>query len=376
MATLLQRENNAVTVILYFYRLANSSGGAERSLISLANKLSAQNYKIHIVTWDNPGSKSFYKISRKVKWHQLRFDIGLFGKIKRALNLYFLIRRIDPEVLVGFVMGADKIVYLASILTGVPIIAAERNSPEMYLIKLNKLQHFFYMKLFLLTKYIVVQIDSYRFKYPKFLWSRIISIPNFIHFDPAKFSHIQHNAKNANYILCVSRLDPQKNLITLVNAFASLADTFPSWNLLIVGSGSMESQIKKVIRSSKLNERVLLKSSTKNIEKYYAMSDIFCLPSIWEGFPNALAEALAHGLPSVGFSECDGVNYLINHKKNGLLAKDINSSIDLSSKLGILMSDPILRSNMSSRATKILNKYNHEKIVNLWSSAIQSTKNV
>lgn len=90
------------------------------------------------------------------------------------------------------------------------------------------------------------------------------------------------------------------------------------------------------------------------------------MPSRWEGFPNALAEALAHGLPAVGFSECAGVNSLIQSGKNGLLASGNNDPMTLAKALQQLMASPDNRRDMGQEAIETVALYKPDAVFDQW----------
>jgi len=99
---------------------------------------------------------------------------------------------------------------------------------------------------------------------------------------------------------------------------------------------------------------------------------LFCLPSLWEGFPNALAEALAYGLPAVGFSDCAGVRDLIVSGKNGLLAEGNGDSETLAKALEMLMVSTETRRVMSEAAIESVKTYSPEKIFSQWEQLLSS----
>lgn len=88
-----------------------------------------------------------------------------------------------------------------------------------------------------------------------------------------------------------------------------------------------------------LAERVHLDSWTSNIFDAYAKSHLYAMPSLWEGFPNALAEAMSHGLPAIGFRDAVGVAQLIAHGETGWLAHGLYDEVALAEALSSAMAD-------------------------------------
>ena len=87
-----------------------------------------------------------------------------------------------------------------------------------------------------------------------------------------------------------------KNHPFLVRVFQSVAREDPSAKLLLVGGGS-ENKIRDLIKSFGLEERVIFAGQTNNTENYYCAMDVFAMPSLSEGLPNAGIEAQTSGLP-------------------------------------------------------------------------------
>src|SRR5262249_23212441 len=139
-------------------------------------------------------------------------------------------------------------------------------------------------------------------------------------------------------LLSVGRLSYAKNFSVLIDTFAALTESFPDWELRIVGEGEDRGALEaQLARLPGLKGRVSLPGVYREIEEEYSAAHLFCLSSRWEGFPNALAEALAHGLPAVGFAGCDGVPDLIEPGQNGALATGNGDVVALADALAPLM---------------------------------------
>lgn len=107
----------------------------------------------------------------------------------------------------------------------------------------------------------------------------------------------------------------------------------------------------------------MIKGSTKDVESVYASSDIFAVPSKLESFSLSLAEAMAAGLPAIGFKNCNGVNSLIQNQKTGFL---VDSPEDYSQALEKLMNSVELRENMGKEGQKYIKRFNPDIIWDKW----------
>ena len=89
-------------------------------------------------------------------------------------------------------------------------------------------------------------------------------------------------------VLCVGRLCKQKRQTLLLNAFEMVARKALDWDLLFVGEGGLEKQLKKEIAKKGLTERVSIAKNVTDLSKIYENAHIYCQPSEWEGFPMRL----------------------------------------------------------------------------------------
>jgi glycosyltransferase involved in cell wall biosynthesis len=136
--------------------------------------------------------------------------------------------------------------------------------------------------------------------------------------------------------------------------------------LEIVGEGAERTKLEDMIAALGLENRVALPGATKSITDWYSSSHLFCLPSRWEGFPNALAEALAHGLPAIGFAESAGVRDLVIHRRSGLLADGNGEVGNLVGALETAMSNDALRRRMGEAAIESTRQFDPPRIFSQW----------
>ncbi len=355
-------------IVLYFFSLRGSAGGAERMIIDLATALDARGHAVRLVSWDEPGAHTYYAVPASVSWARLGVVRGP-RKLRRTINLIGDLRRARPDLFVGFVMRADKSVYAACRVARIPLVAAERNAPAMYAETLSRVGAWFYLRLFGLCRGIAVQFDRYRDAYPAHLRERIVSIPNPVR--PARVRSDPGKESPRKTVLAVGRLSHEKGHDVLIDAFAALAHRFLDWDLCIVGEGPERAALQGAIDRHGLGARVHLPGSTEHIERVYAGADVFVQPSRWEGFPNALAEALAHGLCAVGFARSAGVNELIRHGVNGLLADGRDDARSLADAMSTLMESAQRRREMGRAAVESMRVYEPGAIHDRWESFLQ-----
>lgn len=104
---------------------------------------------------------------------------------------------------------------------------------------------------------------------------------------------------NKNVILNIGRLELQKNQMFLLNIFYNICKLSDDFILIIIGKGSLKDQIEKKATSSGIKDKIIFIDHTFEVEKYMFASDLFVLPSLYEGLGIAAIEAQAAGLPTV-----------------------------------------------------------------------------
>lgn len=128
-------------------------------------------------------------------------------------------------------------------------------------------------------------------------------------------------------ILTVGRLDSQKGHLHLLRVFNLLKKTHPC-RLVICGIGPMEATLTKIAYDFGISDAVYFAGFCNNPYKYMKQSDIFVFPSLFEGQPNALIEALICGCPIVS-TDCDyGPREILADGKYGILTKKLDGKIE------------------------------------------------
>ena len=306
-----------IKVGLYFQSLSRKGGGAEKNIIWLSNELQKNNFDVHLFSWDKKNSKSFYQISKKIKWHKM-YDTNLrMNKFQRFMIAFETFRKNNISLLIGFVMSGDGTIFIASKLNLIKIICAERNEPSMYDIlysPFRKKINFLQMRL---SDAIVVQQNIFKKLYPSNLQKKVVIIPNPV-FEEKIHSSLKTNRKKI--ILFVGRLEKrQKRPMFLLKEFNRIKNKIPDWTLYFVGDGEERIIMKEYILENSLISKVKIFDSSKNISDFYKMASIFVTTSLWEGFPNSLAEAMKNGLPCIGSAESIGVKSLLNNNCGWLI---------------------------------------------------------
>ena len=119
-------------------------------------------------------------------------------------------------------------------------------------------------------------------------------------------------------------------------------------------------------------DRVSIEPSVAAIFDVYVQAHLFAIPSLWEGFPNALAEALSHGLPAVGFEDAAGVAELIRSGGGGWLAKGLGDEKALAAALDHAMADGEERAHRGKLAAQSMAVFAPEVQFDRWAALLES----
>ena len=122
-------------------------------------------------------------------------------------------------------------------------------------------------------------------------------------------------------ILSVSRFSKRKDIITLLKAFNFIHDKFPKLDLILIGYGSELDKIKTFIKFHKLSKKVYVLSPKKNPFPYFLISDLYVMPSLYEGCPNSIVEALVLNLPVISSNCNSGPSEILLNGKGGFIFK-------------------------------------------------------
>lgn len=122
----------------------------------------------------------------------------------------------------------------------------------------------------------------------------------------------------AQTLLFVGRLHPQKGVSFLLEAFRAISQKRPDLHLLIVGSGPLENEVTEFVRRNTLESQVHLAGHRSDVPSLMKAATALVLPSLWEGMPNVVLEAMAAGLPVIA-TAVDGTIELIENEKTGWL---------------------------------------------------------
>lgn len=382
-------------LLMYFYNLINISGGAEKVLCNMANEFIDRGYEVSVVCCDKNNGLPFYYLNKSVNFVNLNgsgkeYKVPLYLKFERECKRVFgilkkddfrikckyynilnrlekLINEINPNIIITY--DTDSLYVLKILLDNkFPTIAMLHLDAKVIF---NKDMSKELLKSFNKVNYIQVLNESNIDIIKKYCNNvPIIYIPNVVQCNTQiKSYNVYHK------VITVGRITKEpKRQYLLLDAFNKIKDEQPKWTIEVVGGtwstrdDNYKKELIKFTEDNNFKSRVVFTGSITNVIERLQQSDIFAFPSAYEGMPLALTEAMAAGLPAIGYKSCPSVNKLIVDGYNGFLCED--GIDDFAEKLKILMEDAELRKKMGQNARESMKQFAPEKIWKEWEALI------
>lgn len=345
------------------------SGGAERVLTVLCNAWSARGDKVTLIATYSGGGSPFYPISSGVEVIYLADVAGVKGKtlpgyVRRLRALRRLAAERRPDVIVSFMPNVNVAAILACSFLNIPLIICERNdpssrSPFTFWEMCSKLTYRFADMFTVQTESVAAKVGDI---YPGVRRVRIV--PNPLSQEALMFASNGNEARKV--LLSMGRLAPQKQVDKTIKAFSALAGRYVDWDLHIYGDGPLKNELSALIEALGLRGRVFLKGRTTQPWQVMAGADAFVMTSRHEGFPNALLEAMAVGLPCIVFDCPSGPREMTRDGKDALLIP-LNDEGKLAVAMDRLMGDVQLRRAMGRQArASVSERFNMGRVGEIW----------
>jgi glycosyltransferase involved in cell wall biosynthesis len=342
------------------------AGGAERVVSLISSAWALRGNDVVVIAFDAPEERIFHSFNPRVRL--VRLAIPADGRISfaaaastlaRIAALRRTLRDIQPDLVVSFLTKVNVLTLVAAAGLQRPVVVSERNNPTRQEIHpaWNMLLAWLYRR----ASAVVMQTEASLSCLPRSGRSRATIIPNPIPEPAARRAATPASAT----VVAVGRLVRQKGFDLLLDAFSRIAARHPGWSLAIWGEGPERQSIEAQVEALGLAARVKLHGLSAAPASWTAGASAFVLSSRYEGFPNALGEAMAAGLPVAAFNCAFGPGEMIRNEVDGLLVPD--EDVDaLADALDRLMADPALRARLGTAAREAAARFAPEKIIAKW----------
>lgn len=292
------------------------SGGAERQLTYLASQIKGRGYNVEVWTYY---PNDFYAPILEENGVTWKYVADAQPPYKRVWVLKKELKRANPDVVIAYLDTCTTVLSIIKLLGAkFKLIVSERNTTQKLSIR-ERLKFFFYRWADAIVPNSYTQTEFIRKRYPN-LSSKLHTITNFI--DTDKFCPPKVKIKRDKVrILTVARIVPQKNVLRLLEVVKRLKEEGYQFRYDWFGTVTDKIYYQKcldLIQAYNIADVFEFHKPSKNIVKEYQTSDVFCLPSLYEGFPNVICEAMSCGLPILCSNVCDNP-MIVEEGVNGFL---------------------------------------------------------
>ncbi len=328
-------------------------GGAEIMCENLTNALTEMGHQVIVISLYNKQSVISNRMEKNginIKYLDKKkgFDISMFFKIKKILKAE------KPDVIHTHLYSI-KYAMIAAIFTKIPKkIHTVHSIAQKEAGKASKIVNKWLFKHHNVTPVALSKvvkntiIDVYKIKNDK--------IPIIFNGVPLDKCIIKNNYQidSCINVVHVGRFSEVKNHIEMVKAAMILHQTYTNIIFSFIGDGELKENIKNLIQENHAEDYIKVLGATDNIYPFLTKADLFLLPSIYEGMPMSIIEAMGTGLPIVA-SNVGGIPDMIKDMQNGLLCDP--NDISIAAKLDKFINDQQLRELCGKNALLSSNRF-------------------
>lgn len=348
-------------------------GGAERVILNLINCLSERKYDICLLLLEDKKGTYIKEIKHPVKVIELNkkttYDL---------LRIFFGIRRIikdyKPNIVISFLHLVNILTVIASstLKKDFKLILSERNYPSKYLSleRFGLLKKWLIMLTYQKADLIISVSQSIKDVLSESL--KISSEKISTIYNPLEIESIRNKGqetvthpffeKKGHIIISIGRLTQQKRFDRLLRAFSVLRKKIDTIYLIVLGEGTLRKDLEELACRLNVMDVVDFVGFQPNPYAWITKSDIFVLSSDFEGFPNALVEAMACGIPVISTDCPSGPNEIITNGKDGILVPVEDENLFADAMYNLLTNED-LRRKLYENAMKRVEDFRTEKIV-------------
>lgn len=346
-------------------------GGAARVMVHMANHWVAAGHEVTLLSFEDGTNPSFYPLDERVRVRYLslnRYSPHIFASLANNWRRFVSIRKAvmaaRPTALISFIDTANVRTILAMLGSGVPVIVSERVHPQYE--HIGWLWSLLRRLTYPLGQCLVVQTTEIAKFFQGWKLRRVAVIGN-----PVVSMAPQGTAPELPRpcLLAVGRLYPQKGYPVLLDAFALASVAHPDWTLCIAGPGPLKQELETRASELGIAHCVRLLGHVADVGGLLSQADVYVMSSTYEGFPNALCEAMAAGLPCVSTDCPSGPADIIQHGGNGLLTP-VDDETALADALSRLMKDAALRERLGAQAKEICQRFSLGQVMAQWQDVV------
>ncbi len=338
-----------------------SGGGAERVASIITNELYMRGYYVYFVAAFSPQREYALNDGVKYKYIGIFNKLGVVSRFLRKLIVLFHMYRTKSDISISFIISDQDFAFRSKKYKK---IVSLRNDPK-------HMMHSAYMRRIMSSVFFNADHVVFQTEEAKSFFTGKIKDKGLVIFNPISSNlPFWRDYEHEKIIMTACRLEEQKNLPLLINAFAEFLITHTEYSLHIFGEGPLKEKLERLIKELGLEGKAILKGRTKEIFKEYCRSEMFVLSSDYEGMSNSMIEALAIGIPTI-CTDCPigGAHAMIHNMENGILTT-VGCKKELVDALIRVADDEKIRMRFSEAADITREKLSVKTIVDQWEKII------
>lgn len=348
----------------------------------MANHWAAQGDQVTLITLDAAETDTF-QLAPEVQRYALAMmrDSGnllqaVVNNRQRVQKLRSAITASKPDAVISLTDRMNVLTLLSVGKADYPVIVSERSDPRHH--PMGRVWSWLREKTYPRATALVVQTqgvaDFCRTWLPA---ARIEVIPNAVPAPrssgiPLVTEEIVKARPASHVVLGMGRLSYEKGFDLLIDAFSNLAHDFPEWKLLILGEGPMRESLQATIDQRGLQDRIELAGWVADPELTLDQGDLFVLPSRYEGFPNALLQAMSRGLPCISFN-CESGPADIAQEGLPLGLVPAGNVSELTQRLQDYLKDKAMRLEAALQSLQVNEIFSIARYFQAWDQLIEQT---
>lgn len=343
-----------------------NGGGAERVMATLANEM-IKNHQIRIITFNQTNDDPF-ELDNKIQRVNLNKESFKNKTIQAIFNLskFYKEKSNQPNLMISFIHSNNLIAIIAGKLKKIKVIACEHTNHQVVTSKKVKWTREYLYKYANAT----TVLTKFDFNYYKKHGANVVVMPNPIEF-PSKNVEFSNRSP---FILAIGDLNRYsgKGFDNLIKIVEPILKKNKEWKLKIAGGGNEGLIIlKKLVKTLNLENSVEFPGFCRDVNAIMDDSQIFVLPSKYEGLPMGLMEALSNGMACIAYNCPSGPEDLIKNNENGFLVENQNFDL-MQSGINDLVNSYPLREKIASKAQSSMKPFRLKEIINKWEHLFES----
>lgn len=338
-------------------------GGGESHLLSLSTNLDKRVFEPIVLSFTDGPMIDILKekgIQTHVIFTQKPFNVFIWKKVKK------LIKENEIDIIHAHGTRANSNVFWAAKSLDIPLIYtihgwSFHDDQKTFVKKFRILSEKFLTSRANLNISVSESNKQSGQKYIKSFSSTVVN--NGIDqekFNPAKsFANIRQELgidQNTTLLLFIARFTSHKQPLTLIRAFADVVKKMPALKLLMVGDGDEKTEALSLVKELSIADNVIFLPFRQDVPAILNAADIFILPSLWEGLPIGLLEAMSMGKAVIA-TNVDGTSEIVRHQDNGYLIEVNNLQRNLAEAIIHVAGNSSLRQKFGANAIQTVKNH-------------------